>query len=260
MERRGIPIRLIIAGVVALFTVFSYYSKMQVNPVTGEKQHISLSVEEEIALGLNSAPSMANEFGGLYQDARVQDLIDQIGQRLVSSSDAKSSTYKFDFHVLADPNTVNAFALPGGQIFITVALLSQLKTEDEIAGVLGHEIGHVIGRHSAEHMAKQELTQGLVGAAQVASDPTSMGGAQMAAYIGNMVNMKFGRDDELESDDFGVKYMIQAGYNPEGLLRVMEVLAKASGGNRQSEFMSTHPAPENRAAKIKEAIAKYSTK
>ena len=257
MLRQGIPVRLILGVVVALFTVFSYYSKNQVNPITGESQHISISPDEEIALGLNSAPQMAQEFGGLYQDARVQQAVKAIGNMLVQRTEAKNSPYRFDFHVLADPQTINAFALPGGQVFITMGLLTQLEgndAEDQIAGVLGHEIGHVIGRHSAEHMAQQELTTGLIGAAQVATNPSS---GQMAAFVGNMIGMKFGRADELESDHFGIKYMMQSGYNPEAMLKVMEVLARAGGGKQQSEFMSTHPSPENRVAKIKEAIAEF---
>jgi predicted Zn-dependent protease len=263
MNRRGLSIRLIIGLVFAAVSLFSFLSKSQVNPVTGEKQRVSMTPEQEVAMGLQSAPEMAAQFGGLYQDQKVQDYVRSIGHKLVVNSEAANSPYQFNFHVLADDQTINAFALPGGQIFITVALLSQLdqsQVEDQVAGILGHEIGHVINRHSAEHMAKSDFTNGLVGAIGVAiSDPGSPNGAaQIAQYVGNMVNMKYGREDELESDEFGLKYMVQAGYNPEALIGVMDVLAKAGGGgNRQSEFMSTHPYPENRAARIRELIAEY---
>ena len=257
MNRNTFKIRLVMGLAVAAFAVFSYYSNTQVNPVTGEKQHITLSTEQEIAMGLSSRDPMAQEFGGFYPDPKVQNLIKAIGNKLVQSTDAGKTPYKFEFHVLSDPNTVNAFALPGGQIFITVGLLKRLETEDAIAGVLGHEIGHVVGRHSAEHMAKQQLTQGLVNATMVATyDPSNPNStAAMAQFIGNMVNMKYGREDELESDQFGVKYMHQSGYNPESLIDVMKVLEEASGGQRQSEFMSSHPSPENRVAEIRKAIA-----
>jgi predicted Zn-dependent protease len=129
-----------------------------------------------------------------------------------------------------------------------------------VAGVLGHEIGHVINRHAAEHMAKQRLTQGLTGAAVIASydpsRPSTMRTAAVAALIGSMINMKFGRQDELESDRVGVAYMSEAGYNPEALIGVMEVLA-ASGNGRRPEFFSTHPNPENRVANIRKAIEEY---
>jgi len=245
--------RIFIGVVIALIAVVSYYMKTDENPVTGEKQKVSLTVKEEIALGLQSAPEMIAEFGGEYRDKKLQAYVDRVGNKLVQSTEAGSSPYRFEFHLLADENTVNAFALPGGQIFITYALLKRLKNEDQLAGVLGHEIGHVINRHSAEHIAKQELTQGLIEATDIASGDPGM----ISRFVGNMVNMKYGRDDELESDDYGVKYMIQAGYKPEAMIEVMRILKEASGGGNQPEFMSTHPSADNRIEKLKEVITKY---
>ena len=236
------------------FSVFKYFANTQKNPTTGESQHISITPAEEVAMGLQSAPQMAQEFGGVYQDDAVQLRIQTIGKKLVQSTEAAKSPYEFHFYVLADPQTINAFALPGGQIFITVALLKQLKTDDEVAGVLGHEIGHVINRHSAEHMAKQGLVGGIVNGVVMGSG--SMSGAQIASYVGQMVNLKYGRNDELESDKYGVKYMYQSGYNPEKLIDVMQVLKASSGGGSRNDFMSSHPSPDNRMEKIKEEIAK----
>lgn len=252
--------RFLLGAVVAIIAVIGYLNKSQVNPVTGEKQRVSLTPEEEVALGLQSAPVMTEQFGGLYRDSEAQQALKRIGQKLVQNSDASRSPYRFDFHILADAQTVNAFALPGGQIFITLALLQRLKTEDEVAGVLAHEIGHVVGRHSAEQMATQELMSGLAGAATIAlSEPGSeQGSAYVAQYVANILNLKYGREDELESDEFGVKYLIQAGYNPEALIQVMNVLMEASGGNNGPEFASTHPSPVNRIEKIKSAIEKHS--
>lgn len=252
--------RILIAVVMAVFAIIGYYSKQQLNPITGEVQHINITPEQEVALGLQSAPQMAQEFGGLYPDQRVQNQVKAVGQRLVKETEAGKSAYQFDFHVLADDQTINAFALPGGQVFITTALLGRLENEDQLAGVLGHEIGHVIGRHSAEHMAQGELMQGLVQATTVATYDPSMGGGQSSAiaqYVAQIVNMKYGRDDELESDKFGVKYMMQCGYEPESMIGVMEILKQASGGRSQSEFMSSHPSPENRMEHIKQLIAEY---
>jgi beta-barrel assembly-enhancing protease len=129
-----------------------------------------------------------------------------------------------------------------------------LRTQGELAAVLGHEIGHVIARHSAEHLAKQQLTQGLVGAVAVGSG--DMTATQVAQQVGAMVNMKYGRDDELESDALGIRLVSEAGYDPRAMLGVMQALAKASGPSRQPEMLSTHPNPENRAGRIKEEIAK----
>lgn len=259
MERRFLNPRLIIAAIIAVIAIITYYSKTQVNEITGEKQRVSLTPEQEVALGIQSAPQMIREMGGELPDKQVQDKVESVGQKIVSQTDAGKSKYKFDFHVLADPNTVNAFALPGGQIFITMGLLKLLKNDDQLAGVLGHEIGHVIGRHSAEQMAKQELTQGLISATDIATyDPNNPNmQSAIARYVGSIINMKYGRDDELEADRFGVKYMIQTGYEPEELIGVMKILKQAGGGSRQPEFMSTHPDPENRIAEIEKAIKEY---
>jgi predicted Zn-dependent protease len=254
-RRRSIGGGIIIALLLAGFSICKYYSSSQFNEITGETQHISITAEQEVALGVNSFPAMVEEYGGLHPDAEAQKLIKSVGQRIVQNSDARQTPYQYDFHLLADPNVVNAFALPGGQVFITTALVSQFETEDELAGVLGHEIGHVVARHGAERIAKQELTQGLTGAAVVASGDYNT--AQAAQMIASLVNMSYGRDQELESDDLGVRFMTQAGYDPEALITVMEILEKASGGQRQPEFMSTHPSPENRVQKIRDAIAKY---
>ena len=254
--------RLIFGLIAAVIAVFTYFSNTQENPVTGEKQHISLTPEQEVQLGLESAPQMAQQFGGLYPDEKVQQSVKRVGQKIVNSTDVKNSPYQFDFHVLADNKTINAFAVPGGQIFITAALLDKLKNEDQLAGVLGHEITHVIGRHSAEQIAKQQLTQGLAGAAAIATeDPNSPGrNSAIAAYVANLIGLKYGRDDEIESDQLGVRWMVESGYNPEAMIDVMEVLRAAGGSNRPSEFMSSHPDPDNRIERIQEAIAKYKAK
>ncbi len=149
------------------------------------------------------------------------------------------------------PETINAFALPGGQIFITYALFSQLN-EAQLAGVLGHEIGHVIGRHSAERIAESEFWQTLSTGASVGGDMGDLVGG-----IGQNTLLTNGRGDELESDDLGVLFMVQSGYDPYEMIKVMEILKTASGPNRVPEFQSTHPDPENRIEKIKESIAKY---
>jgi predicted Zn-dependent protease len=246
--------RLVIAAVIALFAIISYFGSSSENPLTGEKQRVAMTPEQEIALGYKSAPQMAAQMGGISQNEKARVLVRQLGEKLVAQSFAAKSQYKFSFHVLADARTVNAFALPGGPVFITEGLLRLLKSEAELAGVLGHEIGHVIARHSSERLAKQQLTQGLLGALVVGSGDYTT--AQIGQVVGSMINMSYGRDDELESDALGIRIMAEAGYDPRAMIRVMEVLAKASGGSRQPEFFSTHPAPENRSERIRQEIAK----
>ncbi len=246
--------RFIIAIVVALFFGGSYLLKTSENPITGETQRVALTPEQEIALGHNTAPQMAAQFGGLSRNEQAVKTVKALGAKLVARSVAAKSPYKYSFNVLADARTINAFALPGGPIFITEGLLRLLRTEGEVAGVLGHEIGHVIARHSAERLAKQQLTQGLIGAVVVGSGDYNT--AQMAQVVGSIINMKYGREDEIESDILGVRIVAETGYDPRAMLRVMEVLAKASSGARQPEFLSTHPDPGNRAERIKAEIGK----
>ena len=254
-RRRSLASMLMIFLIVGGFSLFRYFSSSQVNEITGETQYVSISPQEEIALGLQSAPSMIQQYGGLHPDQNAQEIVDEVGERLVNNTVVRASGYRYDFHLLADANVVNAFALPGGQVFITAALYSKLKNIDQLAGVLGHEIGHVIHRHGAERIAKMELTQGLTGAAVVASGDYNT--AQAAQMIGNLINMKYGRDQELESDDWGVLLMMEAGYDPYELIGVMDILEDASGGSRVPEFQSSHPSPENRREKIEESIEKY---
>lgn len=246
--------RLGIAALIALFAVISYFGTSSDNPLTGEKQRVAMSPEQEVALGARSAPEMAAQMGGLSRDREALARVQRVGERLVRQSLAAKSPYRFSFNVLADARTVNAFALPGGPIFITEGLLRRLGTEGELAAVLGHEIGHVIARHSSERLAKQQLTQGLLSALVVGSGDYSA--AQIGQVVGSLITMRYGRDDELESDALGIRIAAQAGYDPRAMAKVMEVLAKASGGSQQPEFFSTHPAPENRAARIREEIAK----
>lgn len=248
----GFKTRLIIGLLLGLFAFATYCTSEEFNELTGETQRVAISPDQEIALGLRAAPEMAAQFGGLSRDLTASELVDKIGRRLVSDSAAAKTKWKFDFHLLADNKTVNAFALPGGQVFITEALMRKLKREDQLAAVLGHEIGHVVARHGAEHLAKQQLTQQLSGAATVAAGDYSAG--QMAAMVGQMMNMKYGRDDELESDALGVRLMVEAGYDPEAMIEVMKILAASSRGGRQPEFFSTHPNPENRIERIRAAI------
>ncbi|GAA4386673.1 M48 family metalloprotease [Hymenobacter koreensis] len=253
-------LRYIIALIVAGFSFITYYCNRQTNPVTGEVQHVNMTAEQEVALGLQAAPQMAQQYGGLHPDEQARAAVDRIGQTLVQAAGAGQSVYKFNFHLLADEQTINAFALPGGQIFITAGLLKAMSTEGQVAGVLAHEIGHVIGRHSAEQLAKSQLTQGLAGAAGIAAyDPDRPGGsianAAVAAAIAKVVSLRFGREDELESDRLAVKYTAEAGYDPRAMIEVMSVLESKGGGGRTPEFLSTHPNPGNRVGVLEKEIA-----
>ncbi|MBX7211982.1 MAG: M48 family metalloprotease [Verrucomicrobiaceae bacterium] len=256
----GCSPRVIMAAIMILGAIISYKfgTTEYKNEFTGRVQHLALPTpEQEIAMGLQSAPQMVREFGGEVRDPKAQELVAGVGRRLINGTAVKATPYQFQFHLLADEQTINAFALPGGQIFITAALFNLLKTEDQLAGVLGHEIGHVVGRHSNQQMAKTGLINGIFqGIGVLLSDGQSNSGMQMAQMIGNVVNMKYGRDDETESDTLGVRFLIEAGYDPEAMIGVMQILKDHAGGGGQPQILSTHPDPGNRQEHIREVIAK----
>ena len=257
----GFPVRIVIGLVIAGIGIVSYLGKTQINPVTGEKQRVAMTPDQEKALGLQAAPKMAQQMGGALNPERDPDarIVAEVGHRLVKQTEATKSPYvgNFNFYLLDDAKTINAFALPGGQIFITRGLYNQLQDESQLAGVLGHEIGHVIHRHSAQQMAKGQLGQMLVVATGVgASDQGGRGAmATAAAAMANqMVQLRYGRGDETQSDTYGIKLMEQAGYDPSGMLAVMQVLKQAGGGRSQPEFMMSHPLPDTRLAEIKQIL------
>jgi predicted Zn-dependent protease len=251
---------LLIALVIAGVALVSSFSSREPNPVTGRVQSIALNQDQEIALGMQSAPGMAREFGGPDADAAAQSRVMTIGRRLVErNATAAQSGYRFSYRVLADPKTINAFALPGGPVFITRALYNRLENDAQLAGVLGHETGHVLGRHSSAQIAKSNLLQGLAGAVGVAaSDDQGHGqqAAMIAQAVAQMAQLRYGRNDELEADTLGVRFMSDAGYDPRALIKVMDILEQSSGGSQQPEFMSTHPNPGNRREVIEQAIEK----
>lgn len=252
MNLKSWKTRILLGLLIVAFAYFQKCSKTEVNPYTGKKQAIALSVDEEIAIGLQSAPEIAQQHGGVHYDQAARNYVMQVGNKLVQSSMAKDTPYQYEFHLLADTETINAFALPGGQIFITYALFSQLENEDQLAGVLGHEIGHVLGRHAAERIAESEFWQTVATGASVGADV-----GNLVAGIGQNTLLRNGRGDELESDELGVRFMMDAGYDPYELIGVMEILKAAAGPHRIPEFQSTHPDPDNRIERIQEAIENY---
>lgn len=268
----GLKTRLWIALAIAAFAFISYYLKPgDVNEVTGEVERVALTEEaQEIQLGLQAAPQMISQHGGTSRSAADQDLVNRVGWRLLEAlnedleqknredpSFQRHNPYlnAFQFFLLADKRTVNAFALPGGKVFVTHALYDRLETEGQLAGVIGHEIGHVLARHGNKRMAKQGLYQGLAGAIGVLGGGGQ--GSQMGQMIAASLSMKYGREQELESDDWGVKLCGLAGYDPRAMMGVMRILEEATGGEGPPEFLSTHPKPANREAYIEKAISKY---
>lgn len=250
----GFSGRLMIAIIIALVGWFTYMSQVQENPVTGEKQHVSMSPDQEIRLGLESAPEMSREMGGELPDTdpRVKE-VKNIGELIVSKTDASKSPWKFQFHLLADTETVNAFALPGGQVFITLGLLDKLQTEAQLAGVLSHEMGHVIERHSSQQMAKGQLGKVLVAAVGTAASSQDQGpysAMVIASVVNQAVQLRYSRHDESEADLWGLKLMEQVGFDPRAMIQVMEVLKAVGAKGVTLAIFQTHPDPDLRIKQI----------
>lgn len=267
----GRGLRLILGAVIAIIAVASYFFATSRNPVTGEEQRVaSISEAQEVQMGYAAAPEMARQLGGaLPVSSPKQQLLQQVGQRLLSAPfdeegrnvrqllEEEQVPWEFNFAVLEDDEMVNAFALPGGPVFITEALFDRLENEAQLAGIVGHEIGHVIHRHGLQRIAKNQLGAQLVTAVAVGASGEE-GGGYSAAMIANLVNqmfqLRYGREDELESDDQGLKMMVSAGYDPREMVRVMEILSQAGGGRGGPEFLQTHPHPESRIKAIEEFV------
>lgn len=257
-QRSGLSGRLIMGIIIALFGFFLYMTQEEKNPVTGKTQHVAISPNEEIRLGLESAPIMSSKMGGEIpsSDPRAQ-VVQNLGNYLVSHTIAKNSPWKFQFHLLADDKTVNAFALPGGQIFITLGLLNKLQNEAELAGVLGHEMGHVIERHTAEQMAKNQLGQTMAVAVGTAASDHSQNAYMLASFVNQMIQLRYGRQDESEADEWGIQLTTQAGFDPTAMIEVMKVLKAQSKGGEGLEIFQTHPNPDLRIKEIQEYLSRH---
>lgn len=225
------------------------------NPATGRSQLLALSWEEEIQMGDEAAPEFLDQSGGQVGDALVLEYISDLGQRLAAQSE--NPDLEWEFFVL-DSAVINAFALPGGKVFVSRGLLEKMTNEAQLAGVLGHEIGHVTARHGNERMTKAIGVQVLVAGVAIGG---SASGSEWGQYLGlgtaaggQLYLLKYSRSNELEADALGVRYMTNLGYNPLGQVQVMGILREAGGGGGTPEWLSTHPAPDTRIADLENLI------
>jgi predicted Zn-dependent protease len=227
------------------------------NPVTGKKQLSFMSEEKEIALGKQSDPSVVASFG-LYENPKIQSFINRKGQQMARISHRPNLTY--EFKVLDSP-VVNAFALPGGYVYFTRGILAHFNNEAEFAGVLGHEIGHVTARHGARQQTQQILAQagliaGTIFSQQLGIDPTQASQGVQLLMLSNS------RAHESESDELGVEYSTQIGYDAHYMADFFNTLSRMQGNSAQAlpEFLSTHPNPDNRNARVKQLATKEQAK
>ena len=212
-----------------------------------------ISESQEIAMGRDYDQQVAASIG-LYPDTAWQHWIQQFGARLAATSERPNLPWTF--HVVDDP-VVNAFALPGGYIYVTRGILAHLNSEAELGGVVGHEIGHVTARHSVSQMSKQQLAQlGLAVGSIASSDFGRYAG--LAGQALGVLFLKYSRDNESQADELGLRYMRRANYDPREMPHVFEMLTRVSqaqGGGRVPEWLATHPNPENRRGRIEQEIA-----
>jgi len=229
-----------------------------VNPATGKRQFSLVSKDDEVAMGQEEAQKVAASMP-MLQNQPVQDMVKRVGMEMAKASERPELPWSFT--VLDDP-VVNAFALPGGPIFITRGIITNMNSEAELASVLGHEIGHVTARHSASQISKQQLASMGLGVASVIS-PTAAQFAGLAEQGLGVLMLKYGRDDETQADKLGYRYMMMIGWDPREAVKMFQMLQKTSGGDKEGrppEWMSTHPDPGDRAqraeARSKELKAK----
>jgi predicted Zn-dependent protease len=220
-----------------------------VNPLTGEKELMLMTESQDLDIGKKYAPQLEKQMGGKIPDNALQNYINSVGQKVAMVSHRR--TWEYHFAAL-DDDMVNAFALPGGYIFITKGMLQQLTTEAQLASILGHEVAHIVARDTAALMSREIGIDILLTA--VTTESTSSTTRTAADLTRQIIGLRFSRRDEKDADYAGLDYMVRAGYNPNGMVETMQMLQDQQK-TRTIEFFSTHPSPINRVAYLKERIA-----
>lgn len=242
-----------VAAVLTLVASLALAGACSTNPVTGKNQLSLISEAQEIEMGRQAHQQVLQTMGA-YDDPELQRYVDGIGQRLAAESERPNLPWTFT--VIDDPS-VNAFALPGGFIYLTRGILTYMSSEAEMVSVLGHEIGHVTARHSVERISKAQLAQFGLFAGMILS-PEIRNYGDLASTGLQVMFLKFSRDDERQADDLGFRYTNQAGYEPREMAEMFQTLDRVSateGQGRLPNWLATHPAPANRVERIQQAIA-----
>jgi len=243
----------------ALALALSGMAGCSTNPTTGRLQYGS--VADDASLGTEAAPQLTEEFGGKVPSPELQAYITEVGKALAAKTEGDAPSLPWEFTLLNSP-VINAFALPGGKVFISRGLADKLTNEAQLAAVLGHECGHVTARHSNSRMIQQAI---LVGGGQIVGSVAggvlgdADAGAQAGQSLGSVVTLSYSRDQEVEADRLGMRYMKELMYDPMGAIEVQEILKAESGGSSQPEILSTHPASDTRIAELHKRFEKYHT-
>jgi predicted Zn-dependent protease len=244
--RRFLGTALAIAGVTGTLACAT-------NPVTGKRELTLMSESQEIEMGRQGAAEVTAAIG-LYPNAALQGYVSRIGLALAATTERPGLPWAFQ---VVDDASINAFALPGGFIFVTRGLLAHMTNEAELASVLGHESGHVSARHSVQQMSRQQVAAIGLGVGSVLSPAIAKYGQIAGAGLGLMF-LKYGRDDETQSDQLGFRYALAGGYDTREMISVFQMLQRAealAGGGRLPEWQSTHPDPGNRITAVQALVA-----
>ncbi|GAA4295003.1 M48 family metalloprotease [Nibribacter koreensis] len=231
------------------------FNSCATNPVTGKKEVMIVSEGQEEAMGLQADPQIVAQFG-LYNDPAMQKFIQEKGEQMGAVSHRKD--LKYTFRVL-DSEVINAFAVPGGYVYFTRGIMAHMNNEAQFAGVLGHEIGHITARHSASQQTKATLTQGLLLGGMILSPQVAQMGETLSQGA-SLMFLKFGRDDERESDELGVEYSTKIGYDATHMADFFQTLQRSSakaGAQELPDFLSSHPNPGDRYTTVKQLAAQW---
>jgi predicted Zn-dependent protease len=218
------------------------------NLITGRDELMLIAEDQDFAIGKQYAPEVTRQMGGRIELPELQNYIDNVGQKIAAVCQRPQWQYHY---VALNDNSVNAFALPGGYVFITKGMLEKLSSEAQLAAILGHETAHIVARHSSAQMSQQIGMEILLSA--VTSERTPQGVLAAAGLGRQIIGLSYSREQETQADSAGLEYMVKAGYNPYGMFETMQILQEENTV-RPIEFFSTHPSTENRIAKILEQI------
>ncbi len=230
--------------------VLMFCGGCSVNPVTGENELILVSKEQTDTLGAQAAEQVNNEMGADINDLQLTNYVNSIGQKIVAVSHTPNEPFRFN---VIKNDTVNAFALPGGYIYVTSGMLYKLKNEAQLAAILAHETVHVTARHTQSQMSHEMAKSIVISLGASASKGSGEYAVRAAQIISQLEGLKYSRTHESVADEYGLGYLYKAGYDPYEMVRTMEMLRSLSD-SRPIEFLSTHPDPDNRVERLKELI------